>query len=117
MATETERPPSRIGKKVNPAYTAWRRAQKGEKARIDAVLSQITCTIGPSERIDFTKPEILTLRAISGARNTNFVRCALGNGDAVHARVRKGAAAKLIGKSIRVSVTEEDGEKKYTHLP
>lgn len=99
MATETERPKAWLpGRKRNPAYDIWRKSQ-AEGAMASAA------------------PVELTLRAISGARNTNFVRCALGNGDAVHARVRKGAAAKLIGKSIRVLVAEEDGEKKYTHLP
>lgn len=99
MATETERPKAWLpGRKRNPEYDIWRKAQ-AEKPMADPAVAE------------------LTLRVIGGARNTNFVRCALGNGDAVHARIRKGAAGKLMGKSIRVQVTNEDGEKKYTHLP
>ena len=99
MATEMERPKAWLpGRKRNPAYDVWRKAQ-AENAMAAPQM-----------------PEMM-LRAIGGARNTNFVRCALGNGDAVHARVKKGAGPKLIGKTIRVQVSEEDGEKKYTHMP
>jgi hypothetical protein len=97
MATETERPPSRVDGKANPAYAVWRREQK-EKS------------------LDHPASAELTLRAIGGARNTNYVRASLGNGDAVYVRVRKGMAPKLIGKPIKVEVTEHDGEKRYTHV-
>lgn len=98
MAT-AERPPAKIDGKPNPAYQAWYRDWvKAGKPALEA-------------------PEVLTLRAIGGARNTNYVRAALGNGDAVYVRVQRGKGQRLIGKPIKVLVSEEDGDKKYTHIP
>lgn len=97
MAT-TERPPSRIGKKINPAYTAWRRSQKAEP-------------IAPKEQ-PAAEPEILSLRCVKLARNTSFVICGMSDGT-VGVKVKRGMGPKLLKKTLKV---RKEGET-YIHVP
>lgn len=95
MAT-AERPPAKIDGKPNPAYQAWYRALKrSEKASAG--------------------PETLTLRCMGQAKNPRYVCCDL-DGVKVYVSCKKSISHRLRNKTITVAVTEEDGEKIYTHV-
>lgn len=116
-----ERPKSRLPDgRINPEYTAWRKANVLNKPKAEpsvvlatapvvsyvGVESEITVEIGDA------CPEILALRCVKLARNTTFVYCALGDG-IVGVKVKRGIGPKLLKKTIKV---RKEGET-YVHVP
>lgn len=98
-------------RKRNPAYDAWRKAQK--EAPVIALVPVIEYVGTESEiTVEIGEPEILTLRCVKLARNTTFVYCAKDDG-IVGVKVKRGIGPKLLKKAIKV---RKEGET-YFHVP
>lgn len=92
----TERPPSRLpGGKINPAYTAWRKASK-----VQSQVSGVVVSVQPPAG------EVLSLRVAKLARNDRYVIC-FHEGRQIPVRVRKGMATRLLKKPIKAQPDEK----------
>lgn len=60
-------------------------------------------------------PEFITVRIIKAAKNARFVYGNL-NGERISVFAGK-SSAKIVGKPVRVKVTEENGAKSYFYQP
>ena len=121
---ETERPKSRLANgKINPAYTAWRKAQKDAESPVAVIEPpQVSGELDSSESHKLapvgsipTPATILTLKCIKAAKNPKFVFCDLG-GVKVPVRCKRGLSKKMPGKRIKVSVDNSGPSPIYTHI-
>jgi len=134
---ETEHPKSRLPNgKINPAYTAWRKAQKVAESPVAVIESPAPPTRDELDKAiqdtlkaahkDITKaavegrswikmPETMTLKCIKAAKNPKFVFCDLG-GVKVPVRCKRGLSKKMPGKRIKVSVDNSGTTPIYTHI-
>ena len=110
----SERPKSRLADgRINPAYTAYRKAQKAQSSgELDSIESHKLDSVG-SIPTPATISDPLTLRVVKLAPNTKFVLCGL-DGKSVPVRIRRGIGPKLLKKSIRVT---RQAAGTYHHTP
>lgn len=90
-AQQAEKPKSRLPNgRVNPAYTAWRKANKEQPEAAPV-------------------PESLTLRAVKPANNDRYVLCGhpTERGKTLAVRLLKcGTAGKMLKKPVRVQIRD-----------
>lgn len=129
-----DRPKSRLPDgRVNPEYTKWRKENvptlKEPKMLTDSMVAAVMDQLGDPQPLELrpvteedreklsawitAEPELLTLRVIGPARNSNFV-CCDHDGNRVFVRVDRRAQKKLRGKSIQVRPAD-DGN--FEHVP